>query len=147
MTNNTHALNGRYICKNAQETEALGRSFAPLLSPGTIICMHGTLGAGKTCFIQGVARGLGIEEAVTSPSFTLASEYQGTLPLYHIDVYRIEDSEEFELLGLEEYLYGHGLCFIEWSEKVQEALPEETLHIEIQILEDGSRQIRLEDRR
>ncbi len=127
--------------RNGEETRSAGASFARQLKPGTIVCMHGPLGAGKTTFIQGAAAFLGIREAVTSPTFTIASEYEGTIPLYHIDVYRIDSPEEFELLGFEEYLYGRGITFIEWSEKVEDALPASLLHVTITIEEDGSRTI------
>jgi len=126
---------------SGEQTQALGADFAAGLSPGAVVCMHGPLGAGKTTFIQGVASFLGIQEAVTSPTFTIASAYEGSLPLYHIDVYRIDSVEEFELLGLEEYIYGKGLTFIEWSEKVEEALPSRLIHITIGINDDGTRTI------
>lgn len=131
----------RYRAVTAEETRGIGREFARRLEPGAIVCMNGPLGAGKTTFIQGAASCFDIEEAVTSPSFTIASEYEGTLPFYHIDVYRLDSAEEFELLGLEEYLFGAGVTFIEWSEKIREALPSPLWHVEITIERDGSRTI------
>ena len=112
------------------ETARLGEALAPLLDPGDVICLNGDLGAGKTAFARGVARGLGVEGHVTSPTFTLINEYQGRLPFYHMDVYRLEGSGEMEDLGCEEYFYGDGATLIEWAEKVPEALPRERLEIQ-----------------
>jgi tRNA threonylcarbamoyladenosine biosynthesis protein TsaE len=134
-------MNKTFRTRSGEETRIAGESFARLLKPGTIVCMHGPLGAGKTTFIQGAAAALGIKEPVTSPTFTIASEYEGEVPLYHIDAYRLGSTEEFELLGFEEYLYGNGITFIEWSEKVEDALPALLLHVTITIEPDGSRSI------
>jgi tRNA threonylcarbamoyladenosine biosynthesis protein TsaE len=133
-----------FITNSGEETNRAGMSFAEKLLPGSVVCMHGPLGAGKTTFIQGVAKALGIEEAVTSPTFTIAALYEGKIPLYHIDAYRIDSTEEFEMLGLEEYIYGRGATFIEWAEKVQEVLPDSCFHITIDITSNGSREISVE---
>lgn len=114
---------------SAAETRALGEKLAPLLKPGDVICLNGDLGAGKTAFSQGVARGLGVTDPVTSPTFTLINEYQGRLPLYHFDVYRLGGPEEMEDLGYEEYFYGRGVCLIEWAQLVEDVLPEDRLDI------------------
>ena len=111
------------------ETAALGEKLAPLLQAGDILCLNGDLGAGKTSFSQGVALGLGVGDRVTSPTFTLINEYQGRLPFYHFDVYRLEAPEDMEDLGYEEYFYGSGVCLIEWANKIEPLLPRERLVI------------------
>jgi len=105
--------------------------------------LAGGLGTGKTCLTQGIALGLGIEGYATSPSFVLVNEYSGRLPLYHIDLYRLDRIEEVIELGLEDYLYGRGICVIEWAEKAPAVLPEEHLLIEMGFLTDTSRSLRL----
>lgn len=113
------------------ETWSLGKIIAKLLLPGDVICLNGDLGAGKTALSQGIAAGLGINEPVTSPTFTLINEYQGGLPLYHFDVYRLGGPEDMEDLGYEEYFYGQGVCLIEWANLVKDVLPAERLEISI----------------
>ncbi len=103
--------------------------------------MQGGLGSGKTTLTKGIAAGLGVKEVVTSPTFTLISEYEGRIPLYHMDLYRLDSVEEFELLGVEDMLYGTGISVIEWSEKAREILPEDTIFIRIRIEADGTRTI------
>lgn len=110
-------------------------------SPGTIIAFKGGLGAGKTVFARGLARGLGIQEAITSPTYTIVNEYEGRLPFFHIDAYRLRSAEEFELIDSSRYLYGQGLCAIEWSERVEDALPGNVISIAITPETDGSRSI------
>lgn len=118
--------------RGACETWEAGRRLGELLAPGSIVCLDGDLGAGKTVFTQGLAQGLGIEEAVCSPTFTILQVYEeGRLPLYHFDVYRIADPEEMEEIGWEEYAYGNGVCVVEWSELIDELLPEDSLKIRI----------------
>ena len=112
-----------YTTRSAAETELLGARLAELLRPGDVIALRGGLGAGKTAFTRGLARGLGIEEAVTSPTYTIVNEYpQGRLPLFHFDMYRLRDAEELFDLGWEDYLDRSGVCAVEWSENVWEAL-------------------------
>lgn len=103
--------------------------------------MQGTLAAGKTTITKGIAKSLGVSENITSPTFTLISEYEGTIPLYHMDVYRLDSTEDFINLGVEEMLYGDGVCIIEWSEKIMEELPKDTIIIHLKAEEDGSREI------
>ncbi len=124
-----------------EETKQLGEKMAVLLQAGDIICLNGDLGAGKTAFSQGVAKGLGIDAPVTSPTFTLINEYEGRLPLYHFDVYRLEGPAEMEDLGYEEYFYGQGVCLIEWAQRVAEVLPRERLDIHL-TREEGSEGVR-----
>ena len=112
-----------FITHSAAETEALGAKLAAVLQPGDVIAYLGDLGAGKTAFTRGLARGLGIAEAVTSPTYTLVNEYlDGRLPLFHFDMYRLSDADELFDLGWEDYLARHGVCAVEWSENVWEAL-------------------------
>ncbi len=107
-----------------EDTFNLGRKLGEQAEAGEVYCLLGDLGTGKTVFTQGFAKGLGIEEAVNSPTFTIIQEYEdGRLPFYHFDVYRIEDVEEMYELGYEDYFYGGGVCLIEWSNLIEEILP------------------------
>lgn len=112
-----------------EETLKIGEKIGSMLKKGDIIALQGTLAAGKTTLTKGIAKGLEITENVTSPTFTLISEYFGRLPLFHMDAYRLDDAESFLDLGVEELLYGDGVCVIEWSEKVMEILPETAIII------------------
>lgn len=135
-----------YITHSAQETVDLGEKIGSLLKSGDVIAMTGTLAAGKTTITKGIAKALGITDVVTSPTFCLISEYEGTkMPLYHMDVYRLDGPEDFINLGVEEMLDGDGVCIVEWSEKVSSELPKRTIKIEITPLEDGSRQIKIDN--
>lgn len=113
-----------YISKNYEETQKIAAEFAKTLGRGDTVCMYGDLGAGKTAFVQGMAKGLDITEPITSPTFTIVNEYEGSLPLYHFDVYRIADSDEMYEIGYEEYVYGDGISVIEWAELIEDILPE-----------------------
>lgn len=113
------------------ETEKIGKQFAQYLWAGSIILLSGDLGVGKTAFARGLARGLGIEEPITSPTYTLIHEYTGRLPLYHFDVYRLNNVEEMGDIGYEEYFYGDGVTVIEWPQRICEILPEAYLTVEI----------------
>jgi tRNA threonylcarbamoyladenosine biosynthesis protein TsaE len=106
--------------------------------------LQGPLGAGKTTFVRGVARGLGIDEPVTSPTFTLVAEYRGRMPLYHIDLYRINGVEEFELLGPEDMMGAEGVVVVEWGERAHDALPEDRIVVRVNILDDGARRVEIE---
>lgn len=103
--------------------------------------MQGTLAAGKTTITKGIAQALGIDDTVTSPTFCLISEYEGIMPLYHMDVYRLDSAEDFINLGTEDMLYGKGVCIIEWSEKIMSELPSETVILYLEAQNDGSRLI------
>ncbi|MBN2162072.1 MAG: tRNA (adenosine(37)-N6)-threonylcarbamoyltransferase complex ATPase subunit type 1 TsaE [Pontiellaceae bacterium] len=111
------------------ETWALAAELADELDPGTVMALHGDLGAGKTCFIQGLAAALGIDEPITSPTYTLIGEYEGRLPLHHIDLYRLSGPTEALGLGLEEYFDANGITAIEWAERADGLLPSDLLHI------------------
>ena len=132
-----------FITKNSDETIDLGYKIGQKLKKGNILAMQGTLAAGKTTITKGIAKALEISDTITSPTFCLISEYYGKMPLYHMDVYRLEGSEDFENLGTEDMLYGDGVCIIEWSEKIMDSLPKETIIINIQPQDDGSRKIQI----
>lgn len=118
---------------SAEETFRFGEMLGGKLQRGAVICLDGDLGVGKTVFVKGVAKGLGITEPVCSPTFTILQEYkEGRIPLYHFDVYRIDDPEEMYEIGFEEYLYGDGVCLIEWASLVSELIPENATHITIE---------------
>lgn len=120
-----------WISSSSRETEDFGQKIGRQLEPGDILVLDGTLAAGKTTLTKGIARGLDVEEPVTSPTFTLISEYEGRIPLYHMDVYRLDSSDDFLTLGAEELLYGEGVSVIEWGEKVADVLPEDAVWIRL----------------
>lgn len=134
-----------FTTHSAEETIALGEKIGALLQAGDILAMQGTLAAGKTTITKGIARALGITEDITSPTFCLISEYEGKLPLYHMDVYRLEGTEDFINLGVDDMLYGHGVCIIEWSEKIMDELPKSTIILRLEPHDDGSRTITIEN--
>lgn len=118
---------------NAEETFQLGVKIGKQARPGEIYTLNGDLGVGKTVFTQGVARGLGIEEPVNSPTFTIVQVYEeGRMPFYHFDVYRIGDIEEMEEIGYDDYFFGNGICLIEWAELIQELLPKQIISVTIE---------------
>ena len=118
---------------NAEETFKLGVKIGEQARPGEIYTLNGDLGVGKTVFTQGVARGLGIEEPVNSPTFTIVQVYEeGKMPFYHFDVYRIVDIEEMEEIGYDDYFFGNGVCLIEWAELIQELLPKQIISVNIE---------------
>ncbi len=131
------------ICKTAEEMEKLGRSIGRICVPGSVVSLRGSLGAGKTVLAKGVARDLGIQEAIVSPTFTLVQEYEGRIPMYHMDLYRITSEEDFQMIGGEDMLYSDGVCLIEWSEVIDDMLPKGTLFIDIKVNEDQSRTVSL----
>ena len=128
-----------YETYSAEETVALGEKIGAAAVPGDVYTLTGELGAGKTTFTQGIARGLGIFEPVSSPTFTIVQVYdEGRMPFYHFDAYRIGDIEEMEEIGYEDYFYGSGLCMIEWANRIEELLPEKRRDITIEKnLENG----------
>lgn len=131
--------------KSAEETIKLGEYIGSRLQKGDVIALQGTLAAGKTTITKGIARGLGVGENITSPTFTLISEYFGKLPLYHMDVYRLDSTEDFINLGVDEMLYGNGVCVIEWSEKVMSELPKNAIRILLETTEADCRRITIEN--
>lgn len=111
------------IARGPEETRAAAHALAQRLSAGAVVALVGELGAGKTCFVQGLAEALGVTEPVTSPTFTLIQEYRGRLPLAHVDLYRLNDPEELLQLGLDEYLEGPGITVLEWADRAPGLLP------------------------
>lgn len=127
-----------------EQTQRLGSRLGELAQAGDVFLLIGNLGSGKTCLTQGIAWGLGVKEYAFSPSFVLIREYHGRLTLYHIDFYRLDRIEEIVDLGLDEYLYGNGVCVIEWAEKGMAALPQENLTIKLSYISEMERSIVLE---
>lgn len=126
----------------AAETEAVGARLAQYLEPQAIVALYGDLGAGKTHLVRGICSGLGIPPgSVSSPTFTIVNEYNGRLPVYHFDAYRVKGPEEFFELGYEEYFYGDGICLIEWPERVEALLPEYTIRLRLTHLGEDRRRI------
>ncbi len=131
-----------FVTNSKLETEELGARLAARLEPGAVVAFTGDLGAGKTAFTRGLARGLGIPDRVTSPTFTIVNEYEGgRLPLFHFDMYRLASSEELFDIGWEDYLVRGGVCAVEWSENVSDALEEDVISVEICRGEAESRRI------
>lgn len=120
---------------SAEETIELGEKIGSLLQKGDIIALQGTLAAGKTTITKGIARALGVKDEITSPTFCLISEYEGKLPLYHMDVYRLEGGDDFINLGVEDLIYGNGVSLIEWSEKIMSELPKKTIILRLEAKE------------
>lgn len=120
------------VSDSPEETEALGEALAERLSAGSVVAFTGDLGAGKTAFVRGMARGLGVTQRVTSPTFTIVNEYEGTrMPLFHFDMYRLESSDELYDIGWEDYLRRGGVCAVEWSEKIADALELDCVRVDI----------------
>ena len=131
-----------YRTKTPAETETVGETLAASLCPGAVVAFTGDLGAGKTAFVSGMAEGLGIEERVTSPTFTIVNEYEGgRLPLFHFDMYRLGSADELFHIGWEDYLARNGVCAVEWSENVDEALDGDTIRVDISRGEDDNTRI------
>ena len=121
-----------YYTNSDKETEAVGEQFGRTVKDGTVVAMYGDLGAGKTAFVRGMARGMGITERVSSPTFTIVNEYEGgQLPLFHFDMYRLADADALFDIGWEDYLDRGGICAVEWSEQVADALPSDTVYVTI----------------
>lgn len=116
-----------------EDTGKIGEELGKKARPGQVFCLYGDLGVGKTVFTQGFARGLGIREAISSPTFTIVQTYEeGRLPFYHFDVYRIGDPEEMDEIGLDDYIYSDGVCLIEWANLIRELLPDQVTAIRIE---------------
>ena len=134
----------QFLTNSPEETERVGAALAKILTPGTILAYRGDLGAGKTAFTRGLARGLGYEEPVTSPTYTIVNEYLGgRLPLFHFDMYRLASSDDLWDIGWEDYLERGGICAVEWSENVEDAL-EGAISITIEKLGEDARRITIE---
>lgn len=131
------ATTGSFTTHSAAETRALAARLAAELLPGSVVAMYGQLGAGKTCFVTGLARALGVTQPVTSPTFTVINEYAARLPLYHMDLYRIGDPDELWALGFDDYLAPDGITVIEWPERAGDLLPPHTINVTIEVVDDA----------
>ena len=130
-----------FISHSETQTRRLGARLGELLKGNEVIALEGALGAGKTRWVQGLGRGLGVRDQITSPTFTLVNEYHGRLALYHIDLYRITQADEAPGVGLEDYLYGDGVCVIEWADRIATILPPDHLWITFHHLDEAKRRI------
>jgi tRNA threonylcarbamoyladenosine biosynthesis protein TsaE len=128
-----------YYTETPEETVALGRALCLRLKPGDVVAFYGELGAGKTTMIKGVAAGLGVTGVVKSPSFVIATEYAGRIPVYHIDLYRLDEKSDFESIGLDSHLEGDGVCLIEWAERAEKVLPDEAIRVRMRVEGSGRR--------
>ena len=125
-------MENTFIMKSEKDTEKLAREFAKGLRAGDVVALVGDLGAGKTTFTKAAAEGLGVTEKLSSPTFTIVCEYEsGRLPLYHFDVYRVNDEDELFEIGFDDYLHGKGVCLIEWANLVEDLLPENTIYVNL----------------
>ncbi len=129
------------ITKSPEETIGLGKRIARNLKKGDAVSFIGELGSGKTTLIQGICKGLGVKGYVTSPTFVLVNIYQGRVPVYHLDLFRIRGKEDLEGIGCEDYLYGQGIALIEWGEKIRELLPPIYIEIQLERIAPGRRRI------
>ena len=125
----TATSNGLWTTRSPAQTQALGRRLASALAPGDVLALCGDLGSGKTTFAQGLARGLRVKESVTSPSFVLVREYRGRLPVYHLDLFRLDRLDDLETIGYDEYVAGRGVTLIEWAQKMPQALPRDYVEL------------------
>ncbi len=135
-----------YTSHSPEDTEKIAAEFARTLRPNDVVAMYGDLGAGKTAFAKGVARALGVTAYVTSPTFTIVNEYKGNMPFYHFDAYRIGSSEEMYDIGFEDYIYAGGVSLIEWSELIEDILPDKRYRVTIEKsqTDDNTRTITIE---
>lgn len=132
----------KHISKSVGETESIAESFSKQIKAGDVICLNGELGAGKTHFVRGFVKGFGLPaEVVSSPTFTIINEYEGAIPVYHFDCYRLDHFREALEIGAEDYFYGNGVCIIEWPEKIQEILPDHTIGVKIDVTGKEEREI------
>jgi len=134
-----------YFTNSSEETIAVGKKIGAKLKLGDVVGFYGELGSGKTTMIKGVAMGLGVKEQslVKSPSFVMINEYKGRYPIYHIDLYRVKNGEEILSIGFDDYLYGEGVCLIEWAEKAEKELPEKIIKIELEVVSPSERKVKL----
>jgi tRNA threonylcarbamoyladenosine biosynthesis protein TsaE len=135
------------ITNSAEETMLIGEKLAKTLKPGDMIALSGDLGSGKTTFTKGIGKGLGVKDSkrINSPTFVLIKEYNGKVPLYHLDLYRLDDLKEIENLAIEEYIYGNGITVIEWAEKMKYLLPEKYILVKFKVKGDNKREVLVED--
>jgi tRNA threonylcarbamoyladenosine biosynthesis protein TsaE len=137
------------ITNSAKETMLIAEKLAKTLRPGDMIALSGDLGSGKTTFTKGIGKGLGVKDSkrINSPTFVLIKEYSGKIPLYHLDLYRLDALKEIENLAVEEYIYGTGVTVIEWAEKIKCLLPEKRILVKFKVKGDTKREVVIEDLR
>lgn len=137
------------ITLKAEETVRLGCELAKKLQKGDVIALYGELGSGKTTFVKGIGVGLGVRDArhINSPTFVLIKEYNGRVPLYHMDMYRLDNLRDIEDIAIEEYIYGEGVTIIEWAEKMETVLPKKVISVKFTIKGENKREIKIEDLR
>ena len=135
------------LTNSVRETMLIGERLARTLNPGDMIALSGDLGSGKTTFTKGIGKGLGVKNSkrINSPTFVLIKEYSGKIPLYHLDLYRLDDLKEIENLAIEEYIYGTGVTVIEWAEKMKSLLPKKYISVRFKVKGDGKREVLVED--
>lgn len=131
------------ICNNTKETEKFGLALGSKLKGSDVICLNGDLGAGKTTLTKSIGKGMGIDDYITSPTFNIINEYYSDLNLYHFDTYRLENVDDVEYLGFDEYFYSDGVCIIEWADRIKEFLPDQYLELNIKKIDDDKREIEL----
>lgn len=134
-----------YITKNERETESIGEQFAKTLKPGTVVALRGEMGAGKTVFVRGVAKGLGIDARVTSPTYTIVNEYNTTPPMFHFDLYRLGSADELFEIGFDDYLNRGGICLIEWFENAEDEYSPDIVVDIVYGNEEGTRSIEIRE--
>lgn len=135
----------KHITKNERETEALGEEFAKSLKPRTVVALRGEMGAGKTVFVRGVAKGLGIDARVTSPTYTIVNEYNTTPPMFHFDLYRLGSADELFEIGFDDYLARGGICLIEWFENAEDEYSPDIVVNIVYGEEEGTRSIDIQE--
>lgn len=137
------------ITCSARETIGVGEGLAKGLSKGDVVALYGDLGSGKTTFVKGIGKGLGVKDAyrINSPTFVLIKEYGASIPFYHMDLYRLDDIRQIEDIAVEEYIYGDGVVVIEWAEKLQAILPKKRIDVRFRIKGEDKREIKIEDLR
>ncbi|MFH1140311.1 MAG: tRNA (adenosine(37)-N6)-threonylcarbamoyltransferase complex ATPase subunit type 1 TsaE [Chloroflexota bacterium] len=133
----------KLLTRSPEETQALGEALGRVAQPGDLFLLWGELGAGKTCLVQGIARGLCVQDTVRSPTFVIVTHHPGRLMLYHIDLYRLDNPLEVEDLGLDEYIEGGGVCVVEWADKAMPLFPREHLVVDLRHVGEQERQIQL----
>lgn len=132
-----------FVSKNEDETIERGKEFAKQLQPGSLVALYGDLGAGKTQFVKGVCQTLEVKEIVNSPTFTIVNEYHGSLPVFHIDLYRMKNVDEILGIGFDEYLESGGICLVEWAEKLDGIIPDRRYDVEMSVIDDSTREIKI----
>lgn len=135
------------VTRSAEDTIKLGKAMAKKLRKGDVVALYGNLGSGKTTFTKGIGDGLGVKNArhINSPTFVLIKEYDGRIPMYHIDLYRLDSLIDIEDIGIEEYVYGDGVAIIEWAEKIKNILPKKHIAVRFSIKGQNEREIKIED--